>query len=58
MFGDRNTSRQVRRFNPDVAMVVVLAIGFVLFVGILIATVVWWKALIALALLGLFISAG
>jgi hypothetical protein len=58
MFGDTNTSRPVRRFNPDVAMVVVLAIGFALFVGILIATVVWWKALIALALLFLWISAG
>lgn len=58
MFGDQNTSRPVRRFNPDVAMVVVLAIGFVLFVGILLATVVWWKALIALALLALFLAAG
>jgi hypothetical protein len=58
MVGDRNTSRPVRRINPDAVMVGVLAVGFVLFVVILFATVVWWKALIAMALFFLFVSAG
>lgn len=43
MFGDRNTARPVRRFNPDAAMVVVLAIGFVLFSLLVIADFGWWS---------------
>lgn len=57
MFGDRNTARPVRRFNPDVAMTVVLVAGFVLFLVLTIA-VMGWDAIGALVLFLLFLSAG
>ena len=57
MFGDRNTARPVRRFNPDVAMTVVLVAGFVLFLALTIA-VMGWDSIGAVLLFLLFLSAG
>ena len=57
MFGDRNTARPVRRFNPDAAMTVVLVAGFVLFLALTIA-VMGWDSIGAVLLFLLFLSAG